>query len=219
VPHYCVIATRALVMASRRCRCRIEAEKKRALALIPAEFGVPRLAEVKPDPKRHPEQGAKIAFLKANPGKSYFLYGDNGTGKTFMGWSLYVHAVEEGRKAVMVELDALLKGYRRYQFRHDENGEVVDKYRPPVMAEDLIDATRKWTIFLDEIGATTPSEYAAKEFFYLLKAAHEHGHQMIYTCNVSPQALQKHWSKVDDFWGNSIARRIAEYSQQVKLFR
>jgi DNA replication protein DnaC len=204
---------------AKRCECRLKAEREKALSLIKPEFGVPRLDDIKPDPSRHPLQYAKIEAIKSDPDASYFLYGDNGTGKTFLGWALYVRAVEMGRKAVMTELDTLLKGYRRYQFRHGDNGEVVDNFRPPVLAEDLTTATRKWTIFLDEIGATSPTEYAAKEFFYLLKAAHEHGHQMVFTCNVSPQELQRHWSRVDDFWGNSIARRIAEYSHQVNLFR
>jgi DNA replication protein DnaC len=208
---------------ARRCECMLKAERGRALSLVPKEFGLPRLTDLAPDSARHPQQAAKFEAIKGAPEASYFIFGDNGTGKTLLGWALYVHAVETGRKAVMAELDALLKGYRRFQFRHGANGELVDDYRPPVMAEDLIPDPRRpfrhYTIFLDEIGATTPTEYAAKEFFYLLKAAHEHGHQTVFTCNVSPQELQAHWSRADAFWGNSIARRIAEYSRKVNLFR
>jgi DNA replication protein DnaC len=222
--HYCVIETRETVRRAKRCRCRVEEERRRALALIPSEFGIPRLEEIQPDTRRHPQQTTKIAAIREKPDQSYFLFGDNGTGKTFLGWALYVHAVELGRKAVMTELDTLLKAYRRYQFRHDaKSGELVDDFRPVVLAEDLIPDPRRifrrHTIFLDEISATTPTEYAAKEFFHLLKSAHEHGHQMIFTCNVSPRELQAHWSREDTFWGNSIARRIAEYSQMVNLFR
>jgi DNA replication protein DnaC len=224
---YSVILTQAPVFRARHCRCRLEKQKVKvkveAIARIPEEFGVPRLADITADPSRHPQQADKIRGireeLEADPYRSFFIFGDNGTGKSFLAWALYVDALEKGRKVVACELEHLLNSYRRYQFRYNESGELVDKSRPLVLAEDLLSATRHWTIFLDEIAATSPTEYAAKEFFYLLKAAHENRHQLIFTCNVSPLKLQNHWSKTDEFWGDSIARRIAEYTQHVNLFR
>lgn len=205
---------------ARRCECEKRRVRAEFFARIPAEFGVPRLNEIKPDAGRHPRQAGAIAGIRENPEESYFIFGANGTGKTFLGWALCVNAFEIGRKVVVADLDRLLKDWRKYQFGFGGPEEERDlSWRPPLLAEDLQQSGRQYTIFLDEIGATSPTEYAAKEFFHLLKAAHEFGHQVVTTCNVNPQALQAHWSRQDEFWGNSIARRLAEYSTQVNLMR
>lgn len=201
---------------ARRCECEKRRVRADFFARIPAEFNVPRLARITPDRERHPRQVDVIARIRQAPEESYFIFGSNGTGKTFLGWAICVEAFEAGRKVVVADLDLLLKDWRKYQFGRDESDYT---WRPPLLAEDLQQGGRQYTIFLDEIGATSPTEYAAKEFFHLLKAAHEFGHQVVTTCNVSPQQLQAHWSRQDQFWGNSIARRLAEYSTQVNLLR
>lgn len=201
---------------ARRCVCEAQRIRDRFYAQIPAEFGVPKLSEIQPDVNRHPNQAKAIDGIRSSPDESYFIYGANGAGKTFLGWALCVHAFRTGRKVVVMDLDRLLKDWRKYEF--GRRGEEPDyTWRPPLLAEDLQQSGRRYTVFLDEIGATSPTEYAAKEFFHLLKAAHEFGHQVVTTCNVSPRQLQAHWSRSDQFWGNSIARRLAEYSTQVNL--
>lgn len=196
----------------KRCECETRRIREDFFARVPAEFGVPNLYESTADVERHPRQQEAIATMMRRPNDSYFIYGRNGAGKTFLAWALCVNAFEDGRKVVVMDLDRLLKDWRKYEF-----SEPDDRWRPPILAEDLQQSGRQYAVFLDEIGATSPTEYAAKEFFHLLKAAHEHGHQVITTCNVSPQELQAHWSRQDAFWGNSIARRLAEYSTQVNL--
>lgn len=203
---------------ARRCRCQATLARERFLAQIPPEFGAPTLGSVKPDPKRHPNQADKLAMFCERPDDSYFIYGDNGTGKTFFGWMLALNAFDSGRRVVAADLDTLLKQFRKWEFAGAEP--VPDlKSKPAVLSEDLQQTSCRFTIFLDEIGGTTPSEYGAKEFFNVLKAAASFGHQMILTCDVSPKELQAWWSRKDAHWGNKIARRIAEYSKQVNLFR
>lgn len=203
---------------ARRCKCQAAKSRANFLARIPPEFGVPLLNSVQPDLNRYRGQAEKLALFRDRPLDSYFLYGSNGTGKTFFGWMLALNAFEEGRKVIATDLDKLLKQYRKWQFAGAEP--VPDeKLRPAVLSDDLEQSTWPFTIFLDEIGGTTPTEYAAKEFFNVLKAAASFGHQMILTCDVSPQELQAFWSREDAHWGRKIARRIADYSKQVDLFR
>lgn len=203
----------------RRCECAIAARRQSFLAQIPPEFGVPTLGSVTPDRGRHPAQADKLEQFRREPGRSYFIYGDNGTGKTFFGWALAVEAFDRGSKVVATDLDKLLKQYRHWQFVSEEPDAAFRPDRPAVLSADLEQTGQMYTIFLDEIGATTVTEYAAKEFFYLLRAAASYGHQVVLTCNITPQALHERWSKQDKFYGDSIARRIAEYSTQVNLFR
>ena len=215
---------------ARNCECRKRAQLQRFYDQIPTEFGVPTFDTFKPDRGRHPSQAEKFEQLRREPALSYFLCGDNGTGKTYFGWLLAVEAYRAGRKVVAVELDTLLKQYRRWQFICDEPDAQFRDDRPAVLPADLKQKGVRHTIFLDEIGGTKVTEYAAQEFFYLLKAAAEYDHQMILTCDVQPSELADIWRNVqrkgndevpasDAHWGNKIARRIAEYSVRVDLFR
>jgi DNA replication protein DnaC len=217
MPRYSDLTTQEQRGGARRCRCRVEADRaearRQALAVIPREFGVPRLHLIAPDAKRYAQQFAKLEMLRSDPDRSYLICGRNGTGKSFFGWALYVHAIEQGRRAAACTLYELLKEYRRYTCQPAQND-----WRPRVLPEDLKQNDTRWTIFLDEIHAATPSEFATREFFYLLKAATEYGHQMIYTCNVKPEVLHQRWSSVNEFEGDSIARRLAEYSKRIEMF-
>jgi DNA replication protein DnaC len=203
---------------AKRCKCRAEAARQRFYATIPPEFGIPRLNDIQPDLDRHADQATKLAQFRREPNRSYFIYGDNGTGKTFFGWALAVEAFEQGRRVVALDLDKLIKQFRRWEFVGSDPT-TDPRLRPAVMAEDLEQNNFPFTVFLDEVGATKVTEYAAKEFFYVLRAAASFGHQIILTCNITPKELQARWSEQDKFYGDSIARRIAEYSQQVNLFR
>lgn len=202
---------------AKRCRCLDErdraARRRRALDVIPPEFGQPRLSALVPRMDKYPQQALKLEQLRAAPDRSYLLTGRNGTGKTLFAWALYAHAVEQERRVVGCTLDDLLKEYRRYACQPSDSA-----WRPRVLPDDLRQTAQRWTVFLDEIHAAVPSEFATKEFFYLLKAATEYGHQMIYTCNVTAQELHRRWSMVNTFEGDSIARRLAEYSKRIEMF-
>lgn len=207
------------IEGARACECRRAASRQRFYKRIPTEFGIPTFDTVRPDPKRHANQSDKIAELRRAPDQSYFIYGDNGTGKTYLGWLLAVEAFHAGRHVVTTDLDALLKQYRRWQFVADDPQAVYRSDRPAVLREDLEQKVERYTIFIDEVGGTTVTDYAANEFFHVLKAAASYGHQMILTCDVTPKELIAFWSKKDAHWGRKIGRRIGEYSVGVDLFR
>lgn len=207
------------------CRCRTLKERAAALALIPPYFGEPRLDTLAPRPDLHPAQAKEIAHIRKNPNASYMLVGRNGVGKSHLAWSLYAHAVEQGRRCVAVKMDALLSQYRRFELMRTDDPENM--WRPDVLSEDLKQTARRWCIFIDELEKATPTEFAAKRFFYLVDAIREYGHQLITTSNLQPQTLQAHWSRdpvnrqgqaLNGVWGNSIAARIAEVCTKVDLF-
>lgn len=214
---------------AKRCECVHRRARARFYAFVPAEFREITLETVQPNASRHPRQAEAIEMIRKTPYASYLLFGANGVGKSLLSWLIVMKAYEDGRDTVAIELDRLLKQYRRYEFNDEEKPEILAddlregaaRYtlhrRDWTVLEDITIERKPITIFLDEISATSPTEYAAKEFFYLLKAAHEFGHQVVMTCNVTPKQLQVHWSRIDAFWGNSISRRIAEYMELVDL--
>lgn len=200
---------------AKRCQCWHENRRRAFYESVPREFLGSRLDTAMPDPARHPLQGEKLEVIRAHPGASFIFIGRNGSGKSFFSWLLVMAAFESGRRTVVVDLDMLLKEYRSYEFQ--------DGVNPAVLADDLKPFTsgqkrNPVTIFIDEIAATTPTEYAAKEFFHLLKAAHEYGHQVLMTCNITLAQLQQHWgSRCDPALSNSIMRRITDYMTCIDL--
>jgi DNA replication protein DnaC len=202
----------------------MERERAAALALIPPKFCNPRLETLVPRPDFHPEQAAKIAEMRAYPLASYLFCGANGVGKTHMAWALFAYAVNHGQRAVACKLDELLVEYRRFELARQDDPE--NTWRPRVLSEDLKQTGRRWTIFLDELEKSTPTEFAAKRLFALVDAAQEFGHQLVFTSNLTPEELQAVWSRVkvdgryedNRVWGNSIATRIAQSCTIIDLF-
>lgn len=194
--------------ASRRCQCRVEAARRKALDAIPSRFTGARLGTLAARADLHPKQPAILARLREQPGKSYVFAGANGVGKTHLGWALYAEAVERGLNVRAVSLRELLAQYRRAeQFPND---------RPVVLPKDL--KSGRWFLFLDEAEKARPSEYAAEMFFDLLDAAYSHNQQIVVTSNMpadsipeySGTTLREHWGRADEVWGNSIVRRLQE---------
>ena len=208
----------------RRCSCKLERERIRALSLIPPKFMCPRLESLAPRPDLHPAQEEKIAEMRQYPLASYLFCGRNGAGKTHMAWALYARAVMENHRAVACKLDELLVEYRRFELIRQDDPE--NTWRPRVLSEDLKQTDRRWTIFLDELEKSTPTEFAAKRLFALVDAAQEFGHQMIFTSNLDERELQATWSRVkvdghyedNRVWGNSIATRIGQACTIIDLF-
>src|SRR4051794_10302908 len=121
--------------AAKRCQCRVKRIIDRAVSAIPKEYGCPRLSELTARPELHPEQESVIEFMKANPEKSFMLCGDNGTGKTFLAYALYVHALYAGRRVVAMSVQELLSQYKRMEMR--EANAVGEFYRARVVVDDL----------------------------------------------------------------------------------
>lgn len=203
------------VSAVSRCECRTRRYRAAAFARVPALFNQPRLATIAARPSLHTKQAGVIEMLKANPSGSYFFHGRNGAGKTHLAWALYCEAVDRDRYVVACKLDELLVEYRRFELMRQDDPE--NRWRPTILSDDLKRSDKRWFIFIDELEKSTPTEFAAKRFFALVDAIQEYGHQFVGTSNLAPKKLQERWSRDDDVWGNSIARRIAQTCALVDL--
>jgi len=195
---------------ARRCDCWHVARRQAFFDLVPREFLGSRLDNAKPDLRRHPRQGEMLQTIREDPFASYMFVGPNGAGKSFAAWLLAINSFESGRRVIAIDLDTLLKQYRAHEFD--------DGVNPAVLADDLKSRVNPITIFIDEIAATNPTAYAGKEFFQLLKAAHEFEHQVLMTCNISLDGLHSYWGrKGDPAVSNSIMRRITDYMTLIEL--
>lgn len=191
-------AKRCPCVERRKTQAKVE-RRRELLALIPPEFQGFSLANAKPmtaelsglpDEKAamvYRKQTALLDELRVNSDASLFLPGTHGTGKTFIAWLLYRHAVESLRPAVCITLSALLKQFQRWEF---------DETKTPDVTPEMLRAPGvRWFIGIDEAEKARPSEFAAEKFTELLDAVYAFRHQLVVTSNLPASKLEEHWSR------------------------
>ncbi len=201
---------------ARKCECRVRRSIERGLALVPQEFGAPKLMELKPRQDLHPAQATAIAYMKEHPEESYLLCGDNGTGKTFLGYALYLHALFAGRRVVAMTVQELLSQYKRMEMH--EAGPKGEAFRAAVVVDDLRQNHTRFTLFLDEFEKARATEFTCEMLYALIDAAYAFGHQLIVTSNMNVNSLINRWGRIDEVYGRSIGRRLASMCSGVGFF-
>jgi len=176
---------------------------------IPPIYRMHTLETITPDPARYAGQGEKLAYIQAHPDDSYCLFGDNGTGKTMIGWMLFRHAIEQGRPAVGVTVRELVEDRRESLF--------AEGRKPKLNREDLKTDAVRWLVFLDEFHRCKPSEFAAETLWDILDVAYSYNHQIIITANERNDYLIDHWSKEIGNYGRAIMRRVLEADGMTKV--
>jgi len=191
------------------CECKKRGRREALLSKIPPEYRGLDLATITPDLNRHPKQAALIDAIQRDPGASLFLAGNNGTGKTMLGWLAYKRAIEQGRPAVFLSMPELLRQMRIW--------EMDSEKFPAVDAATLRESKKRWFVGIDEAEKARPSEFASEMLFQILDAIYTHRHQLVITSNLPQRALQEHWSRESPVYGASIIRRIVELDGLIEV--
>lgn len=200
---------------SRKCVCVVRRIQSQKLSVIPPAFKSANLENLQPDEKRHPKQPVLIDAIRGNPEGSYFLAGRFGTGKTYLMWALYRHAVLAGKRTVICTLSELIGEYKRF-IQQSSSGQQLQY--PRVGAEDLRQQHTRYSIFLDDVDKARPTEYVAEQLFELVDAIYAFGHQIVVTTNLTAAALAQHFERADERYGGAIVRRITEGATSAEMF-
>lgn len=180
--------------------------KSSRLSKIPPKFADVRLADIRP----RSGQGEIVALAKADPLQSFVLAGKFGTGKSMLMWALYREAVErEVPRLVTCTLAELLNEYRQF---------INGAHPPRLNAEELRQTHTRYSIFLDDIDKARPTEYAAEQFFEIVNAIYEYGHQVVTTTNLRIGELVDHFDRADARFGGAIVRRLVDDAKVVEMF-
>ncbi len=206
---------------ARSCDC---ARAKRVVQKLAAlnrrysKFAEFDLMALRPRSDIHPAQAGLIPAIQADPEMSLLMFGDTGTGKTLIGYTVAKYAIEQGRPVVAITLAELLDQYRT-QARDAEKLPLID-------AETLRGGgAGKLLIFIDEIDKTRPTEFAGEKFFQLANAIYETGQQVIIASNLPKSHLMAHWERAGqgDFngefsqYGAPILRRFSEVENSAEV--
>lgn len=188
------------------CECRLRRVVESRLAKIPPRFSGVRLADIQP----RKGQEDIVRFAQANPQNSFFLAGKFGSGKSMLMWALYREAIERNQpKIVTCTLAELLNEYRAF----------INGAPPPRLnATELKQNHTRYSIFFDDIDKAKPTEYAAEQFFEIVNAIYEYGHQIVTTTNLGVAQLVDHFDRADERFGGAIVRRLVDNAKIVELF-
>lgn len=207
---------------ARPCECRRPAARKKLVENFPEKLRLkvgaePHLSTVEPLTGLHkkPEFARKIFDAQARfirrmreePLRSAFLCGDNGSGKTHLAYAVALSSFDLGKTVIACTLSELLEDFRRYiTCPSAELGLNI----PRIDADRLCQKQKKYTLLVDEADKPAVSEFRCEQLFQVLNAAANYGHQIIATSNLNSRRFVAHWSKCDESYGNSIAKRFSE---------
>jgi DNA replication protein DnaC len=211
---------------AKRCECRVRRIIENAIAAIPQEIGVPKLAELRPAKDLHPVaayarhienvQAQAINAMQSAPEDDYLFCGENGTGKTHLAYALYLHALFAGRRVMACTVQELLDEFKAMEL--GKVGRDGQPFRPRVTPEDLRQNSEKWTLLIDDFVQARVTEFTCEMLCALLDAAWKYGHQLIVTSNKNVDDLIQRWSRVDEVYGRTMAKRLTAKCMCVELF-
>ena len=92
------------------------------------------------------------------------------------------------------------------------------EFLPRINAHELRRNGPKYSLFLDDIDKTRPTEYVGEQVFELTDAIYAFQHQIVATTNLSVPKLIEHFERADERYGGAIVRRLLEVAEVVELF-
>lgn len=159
--------------------------------------------EVTPDNR----QAFKIAcwFVKNKPDKSLYLFGECGTGKTFLAAIIAQQFLLDFKTLAFGDVPALLDEIKR---TFDGNGN----------AQDVLDRYCNCDLLvLDDIGAGQITEWNVGVLYQIINARYNAGKPVVITSNFDIDGLKRRLTLRDDFTAKRITSRLNEMCTQAFL--
>ncbi len=137
-------------------------------------------------------------LIKSNRGKSLYIYGDVGTGKTVFAWSYYLDAKSRGNNAMYLNFADYCRNLRS---RYKEGD-------PYAYAEDI--ETFQGCLILDDIGAEKSTDFIIESVYMLVNYRYENMLQTLLVSNLSMSTLGKRMN-------SRIISRLTEMCEIIKF--
>ena len=142
-------------------------------------------------------------FITEKPAKGLYLYGNTGTGKTYLA-SLIAQGFIGAGTVIFGDVPDLMA---RLKATFDDGGTeaLINRY------------CRCDLLVLDDIGAGQITAWNAGVLYQIINARYNADKPIIVTCNYDLNGLQGALSKTDAFTGKRIASRLSEMCIQAFL--
>lgn len=191
--------------------CNVKAEEKlktlRRQCFIPPKYLLKTFADY--EVTRDNEEAIKIAkwFLKKKPAKGIYLYGEVGTGKTFLASIIAQEWLRSLKTVVFGDVPTLLSEIKKaFDKSSEENAEnVLDRY------------CKCSLLILDDIGAGQITEWNVGQLYQIINTRYNSNKPTILTSNFDLEGLKSRLSIksfkgeiIDNFSATRITSRLAE---------
>lgn len=188
------------------CAKRIALENKRKVAKFLKASGVPYIFQGLRAGDFHGgnDQVLDAAEAAIFDGKSVYIYGDAGSGKTKLASIIANERAYQMKPSLFVSIAETLETLREFNnptSRINDGKTREEKLRKYASAKCLI---------ADDIGAEKPTEWVIETLFKIFNRRYNDGLQNIATSNLSPADLEDHI-------GSRVARRILHGAEIVRL--
>ena len=147
--------------------------------------------------------GAKW-FIREGTSKGLYLYGETGTGKTFLASLVAAAYLKDGKSVVFGDVPSLL----------DELKATFDKGGTEVVFNKYCDCD---LLILDDLGAGQLTDWSVGVIYRIVNSRYNAGKPVIVTCNYEPDGLEEILSGEDAFAGKRVVSRLREMTYKVYL--
>lgn len=113
-------------------------------------------------------------FLKDIQNKGIYIYGQVGTGKTHIAYSVYKKAIEQQGQILFYNTTELL-----HDLRQDINKPINERWN-----DDEKIMKNQGIVILDDIGAEKISDWVAELFYLIINKRYENMYPTIFTSNL-----------------------------------
>lgn len=159
-------------------------------------------------------RGAK--WVIKNPDNGLLLYGNPGVGKTFLAAIIAQELLKIGKSVIFGDIPSLLDAMKA-TFNNDDKQAKLDDVMKSLEAVDML--------ILDDIGAESPTEWAAERLYLVVNNRYNAGKPIIATSNFNGTELTQRFRVRDksgriidgDITGQRIVSRLTEMCKPVKI--
>ena len=157
------------------------------------------------------DAGNKNAVGWARRFEPMYLFGEPGTGKTFLAAIMAQELLKQGKSVIFGDVPTLL----------DQLKGTFDKDSEATLEQLMKTLSEVDVLILDDLGTETPTEWAVERLYLIINNRYNAGKSVIVTSNYAPDAAKQRLNRPknapEGVTGSRIISRLSQICRIVKI--